>query len=552
MAESELVTAHLPCPNCSSTDGYALYSDGHGYCFSCGIRVRSDKKAPQDKAKKVGNKNLIENVECKSLNTRKLTKKICDAYGYGVATYKGSAVQVAPYYSKKNKKLQAQHLRFADKGFAFLGNTDKITLFGQHLWSGTGKQLIITEGEIDCMSIAQILNLKWPTVSLPNGAEGAVKSIRNNLDFVNGYDTIVLAFDDDEAGHKAVEEVVQILEPGKVKLFAYPNGFKDANEILQASQGAAIIDAVWKNAKVYRPDGIVDGKDTYTQAMKEPNPGWTIPFPILNKKLMGMRKGELYMFTAGSGIGKSTLVKELAYHMMMEHVLKVGEVSLEENTTRTARTYMGIHLSRDIKLRKPQDITQAQMDEAWTATAGSGKLWIYDHWGSMKLDNLLSKLRYLALGLEVDWIVLDHISIVVSGLDEFGTDERKLIDKLMTRLRSLVEETGVGVMAIVHLKRPGNEGKSYNEGRTVNLTSLRGSASLEQLSDVVIALERDQQGDDPDVSVIRVLKNRPIGITGVADTLKYSHETGRLLTEETQNLINTNKEEKEEGENDDF
>ena len=98
----------------------------------------------------------------------------------------------------------------------------------------------------------------------------------------------------------------------------------------------------------------------------------------------------------------------------------------------------------------------------------------------------------------------------------------------MTRLRSLIEETGILVLAVVHLKRP-DKGKSYNEGRPVSLTDLRGSGSLEQVSDVVVSLERDQQGDEPDTATVRVLKNRPLGITGLAGTVRYDRETGRLL-----------------------
>ena len=84
------------------------------------------------------------------------------------------------------------------------------------------------------------------------------------------------------------------------------------------------------------------------------------------------------------------------------------------------------------------------------------------------------------------------------------------------------------MLAVVHLKRP-DKGKSYNEGRPVSLTDLRGSGSLEQVSDVVVSLERDQQGDEPDEATIRVLKNRPLGITGLAGTVRYDRETGRLL-----------------------
>jgi twinkle protein len=138
-------------------------------------------------------------------------------------------------------------------------------------------------------------------------------------------------------------------------------------------------------------------------------------------------------------------------------------------------------------------------------------------------------MRYLAKVEQCDFIVLDHVSIVTSGLESSSEGERKDIDILMTRLAQLVQETGVGVIGIVHLKR--TQGTSFNEGGQVSLSDLRGSASLEQLSFTVLALERDQQADaaDRDISQIRVLKCRVTGDTGEADRLQYVRSTGRLI-----------------------
>jgi len=464
------------------------------------------------------------------LTKRKLTKETCEKFGYFISELGGTPCQVAPYY--RNRKLVAQHIRFPNKEFPWIGSNNKVELFGQHLWPSKGKQLIITEGEIDCMSIAQTLGMKWPVVSIPYGAEGAKKAIQQNLEFVNGYDTIILAFDNDKPGKKATEAVAELIEPGRVKVFAYPPGMKDANDILKACKAKLIVQGIW-NATDYRPDGIIEGSVLRDEVLSDVDVGYETPYPVLNKMLKGIRKGELYMLTAGSGIGKSTLAREILYHFLTVHKLRIGVVALEENKRKTVKAFTGLHLNYPLSISKPEHISNTQILKAFDETVGSGRFFIYDHWGSLRLDNLLSKLRYLAVGLKVDFILLDHVSIVVSGLDEMGTDERKLIDKLMTRLRSLIEETGVGVVAIVHLKRPtDNSSKGYNEGKAVSLTALRGSASLEQLSDVVIALERNQQGENSNESTIRVLKNRPIGITGIADTLIYNPDTGRLLTSE--------------------
>jgi twinkle protein len=150
----------------------------------------------------------------------------------------------------------------------------------------------------------------------------------------------------------------------------------------------------------------------------------------------------------------------------------------------------------------------------------------YNHFGSLEYNNLLAKVRYLIKAMGCEYIVLDHISIVVSGLKE--GDERRSIDNAMTGLRSLVEETGAGLILVSHLKRPANE-KGHEEGASTSLSQLRGSAGIAQLSDMVIGLERNQQSTDKsNQTTVRVLKNRFSGETGVACQLKYNSTTGRL------------------------
>jgi len=128
--------------------------------------------------------------------------------------------------------------------------------------------------------------------------------------------------------------------------------------------------------------------------------------------------------------------------------------------------------------------------------------------------------------LDCKVIFLDHISIVISGLE--NDNERRLIDNTMTSLRSLVEELKCGMFVVSHLRRP--EGKiSHEQGLQVSLAHLRGSHSLATLSNQVISFERDQQSEDEsNVLTCRVLKNRFSGDTGIATTLLYNKDTGRL------------------------
>jgi twinkle protein len=518
---------HEPCPECGSSDAKGVYQDGFAHCYACGKSFPKSTNQPTEGAKlqRVA-KGLIEPGDIKALQKRKLTKQVCELYGYSVSSYSGQPVQLAPYYKKG--KLVAQHVRFPNKDFIWTGTAQNVELYGQRCWpAGSNRRLVITEGEIDCLSVAQVFNLKCPVVSVPGGAQGAAGSIQANLEYVTSFDEICLAFDNDEEGKKAIEACIPFLPVGRVTLMRYPDNVKDCNDLLQAGLGQYIIDGIFK-AERWSPDGIVSGKALKQDFFREAQPGYDILYPILSQKYNGLRKGELHIWTAGSGIGKSTAVHEIGYDLLMRHNLKLGVIALEENPRRTADRYVGIHLNRPLHISRA-GLSFQELDRAFDETVGNGRFWCLRHFGSYDIDKLLLRMRYLVQGCECDFIFLDHISIVVSGLDELGDNERKLIDKFMTKSRSLVEETGVGLQAIVHLKRP-KDGKAWNEGRQVSLTDLRGSGGLEQLSDGVTSLEGNQQDEQlTDQRTARVLKNRLVGKVGVADTLKYNHDTGRLL-----------------------
>lgn len=527
------VTHRSPCPHCRDKggdydgDNLCWYEDGHGYCFACQTWYPAEGQETGERKERTTrmSKNLLPDGEYQALAKRKLNANTLTKFGYSISELNGQPVHIAPYYDQQGE-LCAQHIRFPDKSFIWRGAAKGVQMFGQHLWKEGGKRIVITEGEIDAMTVSQLQDNKWAVVSLPSGVGSAVKSVTDNLEYLESFENVILCFDNDEPGRDATQKVAPLFTPGKVQICVLP--LKDASDMMQAGRGAEVIQCLWQ-AKTFRPDGIVAAKDLLEELLTEPPKGYTTPYPKLNEMLQGVRKGELFLATAGSGIGKSTLIHEIARHFVKEHGLTVGIMALEESKKRTLERYVGMELNIPIHAPKGRaQVTKEQLTEAFNTVAQGDKLWFYDHFGSTDIENLLTKIRYMIKALRIDFLVLDHISIVVSGL---STDEgeRKTIDMLMTALRSLIEETGVGVLAIVHLKRP-DKGKSYNEGRQVSLTDLRGSGSLEQLSDVVVALERNQQDENnSDLALVRVLKSRLIGVVGTCDVLRYYHDTGRLL-----------------------
>lgn len=512
--------AHEPCPSCGSQDNLARYDDGHGWCYGC------QHYEPADGDEHKGGRTRVSNVafitgDVKDLVKRGINAETCQKFGYKVGVgHNGQPVQIAPYYDDQGNEV-AQHLRYANKEFFWAGEPKKAQLFGQHLWRDGGKQVVITEGEIDAMTISQLWGNKWPVVSIKSGAGGAKKDIGRASEWLEKFDHVILAFDMDEPGKQAMQECALNLSPGKVKCWNIP--LKDANEMFLAGREKELIDAIW-GAKEYRPDGIVSAAETWDLLVEEDSQD-NLPYPweALNEKTCGARLGEIVTLCAGSGVGKSQVCREIANHLM-EQKEKVGYIALEENVKRSIRGMVSIRVNRPLHVPAVRkSIPEADLKAAWEGVKDYA--YFYDHWGSIDSDNLLNRIRYLARGCGCRWVVLDHLSIVVSGDDE--GDERRKIDNTMTALRSLVEELKIGLFLVSHLKRP--EGKGHEEGAATSLSQLRGSHSIPQLSDMVFGFERDQQDpESANIMKVRVLKNRYTGDTGLAGALLYNKETGRL------------------------
>ena len=522
MNESSEFLRHEPCPHCGSSDANSLFSDGHYYCFSCETYTPASVEGEVMSTFETQDTIFLD-LEFRELKKRGLSHETCTKWGYGVSTYRGQKVQVANYRDNQGN-LKAQKVRFANKDFSVIGDIKQAGLFGEHLWRDGGKFVTICEGEIDAMSISQANGNRWPTVSIPSGCNSAKKAIGKSIEWLSKFDYVVLCFDMDEVGQKAAQECASVLPPNTAKIVRLPEPYKDANEMLVAGKVKELIDALYE-AKVFRPDGIVAGTEVWDIIMQNDDKD-SVPYPYngLQEKTGGCRRGEIVTITAGSGIGKSQLAREFA-HNFVKHGHTIGYIALEENVKRTALGLMSIELNQPLHLRN-HDIPEEELRHAFDATVGSGRVFLYDHWGSTDSDNLLSKIRYLVRGCGCDYILLDHISIVVSGLE--GGDERRLIDNTMTKLRALVEELNCGMLLVSHLRRPSGD-RGHEDGAQTSMSQLRGSAAIGQLSDMVIGLERNQQDkDNPHISQVRVLKNRWSGETGLCCSLAYSQDTGRM------------------------
>lgn len=555
MTEESYVIEREQCPKCASNgfdnsrDNLAVYSDGHTYCFRCEYFTPSNDKEQTIVKPRIEFKKY--SGSCVNLDDRKIDHKTCRKYGYQVATLNDKEVHIAPYY--RSGELVAQHLRGPNKQFGWTGSPNDCELFGQHLFkSKGGKRLVITEGELDCLTVNQLLGGTWPVVSVPNGSTSAMKYIKHNLEFVSSYEEVVLMFDMDDAGQEAAKKIAEILPPGKAKIAKLP--YKDASDCYVKGNSKAVVSAVWE-AQAYSPDEILhvsEVQDTTEDVVS--SKVWPFPWDKMSEFCLGQRSGEITLHCSGTGSGKSTILREIV-HDHLTQGRSVGAIMLEESPKETIDDMVSLMLSKPVRAirasRMMNDLRQKMgkdpidieiidnlTDEEYAKARkdlAATSFYVYDHLGNNGMSNLLARMEFMAISLGVEVIVLDHITAAAAGLMgitnkdiDGGSSERLIIDSIMKELRALCVRTGVHIDIVSQLKKTE---KAYEEGNRITLQDLRGSGALASVPNTVVALERNRQDSDPIISnttIVRVLKNRLTGRCGIATALYYDHTTSRL------------------------
>ena len=539
--KSTWVEFHVPCNLCKSSDAVSVNEDGSAKCFSCGAFF-PDYKTPEGNVKPKESNTFLSTYkgDYYDLIDRGIDKTTAKRFGVRAITDQNGDIQehIYPYYN--GDEIVGTKSRYVrDKRFSFGGTFDNTGLFGEQLFRNKGgKYLTITEGECDAMAAYQMFNGKYPIVSLKRGASGAVKDIRESIEFVESFDQVILCFDNDKQGKEAAKNVARIIKPGKVKIMGLPNGYKDANDMLKQGKFSEFTQAFW-DSRQYTPSGIIELSSKKKDWLhREVKPSIPYPWEGLNNKLYGLRKGELVTFTGGTGLGKSSVTRELEHWIIKNTTDNVGIIALEENWQRTADGIVSIEANDRIYLNEKRDrYSPDQLESLFDKVIEEGRVFIHAHLGATDIDDIFAKLRYIIIGCECEWVIVDHLHMLVNVLTE--GDERRGIDTLMNRLRSLVEETGVGMLLVSHLRRASGD-KGHEQGVEVSLSHLKGSQGIAQLSDCVIALERNQQAEDPVVAnttKLRVLKSRYTGDTGLACNLLYDNDTGRLHEKELEDEI---------------
>lgn len=532
-------------------------------------RSAVQKTTPKETVKEVLKYPFVEAKD------RKVRKETCERFGIRAALSEKDGKTVEAYYFPSyNQKGQVVGFMKQDvtKGKEEDGHWTAVgsvsiqnKLFGQDVAEDINRKrtnLVCTEGAWDCVSTFQALvdsvkgtkyeGMEPQVVSIPLGTKNAVEAILHNEAYVTSHDALTVFFDDDHCtpaetkkgimkGHEAREAVAGALIDSGLSMMTVTaqDGFKDASDYLQAGKSAELAKLVQFGKKVFSTEKIVRASEISFETIIEPQPqGVMIDcFPKLMERLYGFREKELTMILAPSGVGKSTVCSILADKFMAAGH-KIGMIFLEEGNKDTFQRLIAAELKVNYLKFKRNPLAVASREaiqEVYNQITQNDKLVLLDHFGSMPIDSLMAKVKHMVLVEGCKYILLDHLSMVVSGNEV--ENERKELDMVMTALASFCAANSVHLCVVCHINRTdsaqflppkGKEGEPF--WVNVRKESARGSAALEQCSWNILGIEPEILPDFSRGRVrIKVLKTRFGDSLGIADVFTLNPDTWEVV-----------------------
>lgn len=457
--------------------------------------------------------------EYADLAARGLRVETLKKYRYQLGEFNGWPCHIAPYCDETGE-IVAQKIRMPGKVFSFVGEPKRVRqLFGQQVCKGGGRRVVVTEGEIDCLSVAQILDLKWPVVSVVNGA-GDDRTIAKAIDFLESFEEVVFMYDADEAGRQGAIAAAKLLSPGRAYIASLPDG-EDPNSLLQSRKLDVVQRAIW-DAKPFRPDGIVSLSDLIAQASKPVEYGFKLPFQTLYELSYGDKPGQLWIGGAGVGIGKTDIFTEMEAFDLQEG-RKIGVIHLEQNPVETVQRIAAKLVSKPF-FKPDVEYTEQELRDA--IERYEDQLFIYDHTGSSEWEEIERHIRWLVKAHGIQKVYIDNLTVLAAEAD----DERRFLDKLLKQMKGIATGNGIVVHTLSHLSTP--DGKPHEEGGRVEAKQFTGSRAVMRYADFMWGLERDTQAEDPlvrSISTFRVLKDRLTGQSnGEVFWLRYDPSTSLM------------------------
>jgi len=541
---------HTSCISCDSSDGMAVYrkEDENGeeyydaYCWVCNkpfnrkqVEEHGVKMTEQSQKFKTEEVDFsdIQAIPFRGWKDRGITRVTSAKYGVHTEVV-GATDVVARYYpSYRDGKIVGYKKRSCPKDFFSIGSVKATNeLFGQSVFEAGQKYLVITTGEEDAMSFAEVLRSNsngqefWtPCVSVTCGDGSIIKQFKANFEYINSFEKVILAFDNDESGQKHLEEAARLISPGKAFIAKFPSDVKDASDLLRQNRISELKQVFWKAVPFSRVD-VLHLSQMWEDFENEDN-NVKIPFPAacshLNEMMNGgMERGEITVIGALTSIGKSSLVNNIVYNIIENTKFKVGAMYLESTKREVVRDLLSLDAGINLRMKSRDDIDISALRQRFFDGLAKKNQFVYvDHQGSISTDEIFDKLNYLAKAEGCDVIIIDPIQAGVNSSDNGA------IIQFMDTLLKFAKETDTCVIAVSHMRKP-----SEKDPHSVSEYDLLGSSSVNQIAFNTILISRDKMNECPikrSATRLQLVKCRRTGNTGEAGWIRYDHETTHMF-----------------------
>ncbi len=552
------VISRTSCHNCksiggdTSEDNCVVYEDASTYCFACGwVTGTKNINKPIET-------NMLVKTDNVDLSARGIIKAIAEKYGVFNTTDKGKSVTVFPVFDTNGKQIKQKVKEVGNKKHQTqLGDTEDNTFFGQHIFNPSiNIPIIITEGEEDALAAHSMLG--YPAVTSVKGSNSIKKSILDNLEWLSGFKHVVLCFDNDDAGAKALAECVDLFEPGKVRVASLP--LKDANDMLLAGKEEDFKKAIW-NAAINKPDTIVFPSEIVDKVLERPQVGLPWPWPSLTKVTYGHRFGETYLLFGNTGVGKTEITDELIFSQIDAGV-HCGIFSFEQYPEERIRRMVSKKLNK--RIYQPDcpgwDVDEIRETVNWL----NDKIALYNPVsGVLSIDKILINIRYLNKLSGTRFFVLDNLKAMATNpyIDGKIVPDYQYVSYVTNKLTLLARELKITIVIINHTRKNdinisakvssydmqngwnaadavAQDGFTWESGRVPTISDSFGGGSVCDLVDYVIGLSRNAISDNPLTKrtlAFIILKGGKFNsrYTGYKFNVIYDEDTGRLIEENT-------------------
>ena len=517
---------HQPCPyeDCGSSDAFSYNTDGFGRCHSCHKSYPSKGGRYFDW---VGSKYPLTDFDKE--NVMSFTPKRMESNEGGRYTplrginartmedFKVLTFSDRQEYVYPSGGIKVRTLR--EKGFYAKNGFKGDELFGMNMFTaGCSKNVTITEGELDALSVAQMMKSSYinPVVSLPSGAPSK-KLWENCKEWLDSFQKIILSVDNDETGNALADRVAKLF-PNKVYRVPHDK-YKDANDFLMDNAHAEFKSAWWNAAK-YTPENILNTSDQFLSLYNDTPDHTYVPTGItdLDDKILGLMQGHFTVIKAPTGIGKTEVMRFLEYNMLQRKV-PIAAWHLEETKLRSLLGLVSYELKDNLTRRDLID-DKGRNEDVLAAIKNITKdenfyqFYLGDGQGT---DELCDQIRFFSQACGCKYVFFEPIQDVVAGRSEANKEE--MLADLSVRLSKLSAELNVGIVTIAHTNEDGDP---------------KYCKMIGQRASVIIDLSRDKDNEDPDernTTYITVQKNRPCSEEGRAGKMKFNGETFTLAQE---------------------